>query len=101
MVRHLLGDLDLAAVAGVFGDAGCTERVIANLRPDSGLGSTAADHVIGVRLTHRVAGEQPGTSQGGREEDVLGAAGSLTTRFPWPLDNCLSGGFRWILDNRE
>ena len=52
VVGHLLGDFEFAAVAEVFGDAGGTEAVAADLGFDAGVGGTSADHAVDVGWGH-------------------------------------------------
>ena len=52
VVGHLLGDFEFAAVAEVFGDAGGTEAVAADLGFDAGVVGTSADHAVDVGLGH-------------------------------------------------
>ena len=50
VVRHCGGVLEGAAVLQVGGDAGRTERVVADLRADAGGDRAPANHRIGVGL---------------------------------------------------
>ena len=52
VVGHLLGDFEFSAVAEVFGDAGGTEAVAADLGFDAGAVGTSADHAVDVGLGH-------------------------------------------------
>lgn len=54
VIRHLLRDLELAAVAKVFGDAGGSKRVAANPGPHLRAERPPADHPIDIGLAHRV-----------------------------------------------
>ena len=53
MVGHLLGNLQLAAVAQVLGDAGGSEAVAAEVCADAGHRSASAHHSEDVGLSHR------------------------------------------------
>jgi hypothetical protein len=59
MVRHRCGFLQRAAVLKVRRDAGRPGAVIADRRGYAGRCGAAADHGVGVGLTHGGAGQRP------------------------------------------
>ena len=70
VVRHGLGDLELAAVLEVLGDASRAERVIADTCRNASGEGPSADHAVGVRLAHGALGELLPAAPRRRPEEV-------------------------------
>jgi len=64
LIGHLLGDLELAAISKVLGDAGRTERVVADLRPNSSRRCPAANHPVDVWLGDGIVGQLTAAAAG-------------------------------------
>lgn len=77
MVGHLLGHLQFAAVFQVFGNAGGSEAVAADLRENLCQACTTANHAIHISLSHGVFREQAGTTFDCAEEKALAAGPAL------------------------
>ena len=57
MIRHLLGDFKLAAVAQIFRYSGSTERMTSDFRMDFSALSSPSDHAINIRLRQSIFGK--------------------------------------------
>ena len=59
MVRHCLRVFERPAASEVIGDAGCTQRVIADFRFDAGSAGPPLDHPVSIGLRHAMRPARP------------------------------------------
>jgi hypothetical protein len=78
MVGHGLRVLERALAFEIVGNAGGTQRVIANCRFDAGLFGPPLDHTIGVRLRHAL--RCTGRAAGRAEQGPILVAGDVGRR---------------------